>query len=370
MSTAQVGIFALGDASHGFYEFNRAPGIDPQLLVRAVADLKPPRSTVGGVNMVLGFHPELWSTVAPADAPPNVRAFEVDLRGSDGYTMPATQADLFVWFSAASYDVIFDLATSVIEALAGLATLAREETGWSYRHSRDLTGFEDGTENPSLHVAPDIALIPDGKAGAAGSVLLFQKWEHNSSAWGSLPDAQQEAVIGRTKPESIELGEDTMPANSHVTRTKVHDKDGEEMNVFRAGKEISEALGREPDSTDLRKRHPFDVEILRIPLGKMPFPHHSHSMQWEFYHVISGTGIARHSGGRTPIVAGDAFVFEPGEAHQLINDSDGDLLIYVVADNPIGESAYFPDSEKWAVPSPESRVIRSEPVPYYDGEDS
>lgn len=229
MSTAQVGIFALGDASHGFYEFNRAPGIDPQLLVRAVADLKPPRSTVGGVNMVLGFHPELWSTVAPADAPPNVRAFEVDLRGSDGYTMPATQADLFVWFSAASYDVIFDLATSVIEALAGLATLAREETGWSYRHSRDLTGFEDGTENPSLHVAPDIALIPDGKAGAAGSVLLFQKWEHNSSAWRSLPDAQQEAVIGRTKPESIELGEDTMPANSHVTRTKVH----EEMNVFR-----------------------------------------------------------------------------------------------------------------------------------------
>ena len=233
MSTAQVGIFALGDASHGFYEFNRAPGIDPQLLVRAVADLKPPRSTVGGVNMVLGFHPELWSTVAPADAPPNVRAFELDLRGSDGYTMPATQADLFVWFSAASYDVIFDLATSVIEALAGLAKLAREETGWSYRHSRDLTGFEDGTENPSLHVAPDIARIPDGKAGAAGSVLLFQKWEHNSSAWRSLPDAQQEAVIGRTKPESIELGEDTMPANSHVTRTKVHDKDGEEMNVFR-----------------------------------------------------------------------------------------------------------------------------------------
>ena len=233
MSTAQVGIFALGDASHGFYEFNRAPGIDPQLLVRAVADLKPPCSRVGGVNMVLGFHPELWSTVAPADAPPNVRAFELDLRGSDGYTMPATQADLFVWFSAASYDVIFDLATSVIEALAGLATLAREETGWSYRHSRDLTGFEDGTENPSLHVAPDIALIPDGKAGAAGSVLLFQKWEHNSSAWRSLPDAQQEAVIGRTKPESIELGEDTMPANSHVTRTKVHDKDGEEMNVFR-----------------------------------------------------------------------------------------------------------------------------------------
>jgi hypothetical protein len=57
-----------------------------------------------------------------------------------------------------------------------------------------------------------------------------------------------------------------------------------------AGKEISEALGRNPRSTDLRERHPFDVEILRIPPGKSPYPYHSHSAQWEFYHVISGQG--------------------------------------------------------------------------------
>src|SRR5437016_11379688 len=55
-----------------------------------------------------------------------------------------------------------------------------------------------------------------------------------------------------------------------------------------AGKEISEALGRKPDSTDLNERHPFDVEILRIPPGKAPYSYHSHSAQWEFYHVISG----------------------------------------------------------------------------------
>jgi len=60
-----------------------------------------------------------------------------------------------------------------------------------------------------------------------------------------------------------------------------------------AGKEISEALGRKPQSTDLYERHPFDVEILRIPPGSTPYPFHSHSVQWEFYHVISGTGTAR-----------------------------------------------------------------------------
>src|SRR6266705_1577461 len=86
-----------------------------------------------------------------------------------------------------------------------------------------------------------------------------------------------------------------------------------------AGKEISEALGRKPFSTDLRERHPFDVEMVRIPAGKSAYPYHSHSAQWEFYHVISGQGVVRHKDGATAIEAGDAFIFEPGDPHEVIN---------------------------------------------------
>ena len=136
-----------------------------------------------------------------------------------------------------------------------------------------------------------------------------------------------------------------------------------------AGKEISEALGREAASTDLMKRHPFDVEILRIPPGQVPYPYHSHSAQWEFYHVISGSGQARDKDGLTPIEAGDAFIYPPGEPHQLINNSAADLVIWVVADNPIGESCHYPDSNKWVVRSPERKLIRSEGLDYYDGEE-
>jgi len=136
-----------------------------------------------------------------------------------------------------------------------------------------------------------------------------------------------------------------------------------------AGKQVSEALGRDPASTDLRKRHPFDIEILRIPSGKAAYPYHSHSAQWEFYHVISGTGVVRHADGKTPIESGDAFLFQPGEAHQLTNTGSADMVVYVVADNPIGESSYFPDSDKWIVRSPERRIIRSEPIDYYEGEE-
>ncbi len=135
------------------------------------------------------------------------------------------------------------------------------------------------------------------------------------------------------------------------------------------GKEVSEALGRDPTSTDLLRRHPFDVEILRVPPGKSPYVYHSHSAQWEFYHVISGRGQVRHQDGTTDVEAGDAFVFKPGEPHQLFNNGDADLIIYVIADNPVGESCHYPDSGKYIVRSPERRILRSENLDYYDGEE-
>ena len=136
-----------------------------------------------------------------------------------------------------------------------------------------------------------------------------------------------------------------------------------------SGIQVSEALGRKPQSTDLNERHPFDVEIARIPAGKVPYPYHSHSMQWEFYHVISGAGSIRHQDGTTPIVEGDAFIFEPGQPHQLVNDGTEDLVVYVIADNPIGESCHYPDSGKWLVRSPERRLIRGDSLDYFDGEE-
>jgi uncharacterized cupin superfamily protein len=136
-----------------------------------------------------------------------------------------------------------------------------------------------------------------------------------------------------------------------------------------AGKQISEALGRVPSSHNLDERHPFDIEICRIAPGATPYPYHSHSAQWEFYDVISGSGTVRHALGTTPILPGDAFIFKPGEPHQISNDGRTDLVLYVVADNPIGESNYFPDSYKWAVGMPERRFMRSEPLDYFDGEE-
>jgi len=70
-----------------------------------------------------------------------------------------------------------------------------------------------------------------------------------------------------------------------------------------------------------------------------------------------------------PIEPGDAFIFPPGEPHQLINDGTEDLVVDIVADNPIGESCHYPDSHKWLVRSPTRQLIRSPDLDYYDGEE-
>ncbi len=135
------------------------------------------------------------------------------------------------------------------------------------------------------------------------------------------------------------------------------------------GYPISEALGRVPQSTDLLLRHPFDVEILHVPSGKVAYPFHSHSLQWEFYYVLSGRGEARDGDGITAIEPGDAFLFKPGEAHQIANRANDELVIMVVADNPLNESTHYPDSNKWIVRSPERRVVRASDDDYYAGEE-
>src|SRR5207248_3828177 len=90
-------------------------------------------------------------------------------------------------------------------------------------------------------------------------------------------------------------------------------------------KEISIVLGREPESLDLRKRHPFDLALVRIPKGKSYCPYHAHSAESELYLIVSGRGSIRDKNGATEVGPGDAFFFQPGEAHQLSNASDEDF---------------------------------------------
>jgi uncharacterized cupin superfamily protein len=134
-------------------------------------------------------------------------------------------------------------------------------------------------------------------------------------------------------------------------------------------KDVSVALGRDPNSLDLNKRHPFDLALVRIPPGKSYCPYHAESAQWELYLAVSGRGTVRDSTGTTEVKAGDAFLFKPGEAHQL--SCAEDFVYYVIADNPIGDSCFYPDSGKWAArkEGDEMAIIKGAETDYFDGEE-
>ncbi|MGA2718320.1 MAG: Dyp-type peroxidase [Candidatus Acidiferrales bacterium] len=217
MYTPQAGIFALGTSSHTYLEFDVLDKEKYKEFASIISAIREPRTTTGGVNFVIGFRPELWREIVPDDAPAAVTGFNKEIRGVEGFVMPSTQHDALVWLSGSAYDVIFDMARSVIHDLAGKASLGEETSSWPYRHDRDLSGFIDGSENPTLLDAPIAALLPEGVPGAASTVLLLQKWKHNVAAWEALPVDQQERIMGRTKPDSIEL--ENKPSDSHVART-------------------------------------------------------------------------------------------------------------------------------------------------------
>ena len=227
MYTPQAGIFALGTSSHAYLEFDLVGANKSKEFASTISAIREPRTTTGGVNFVIGFRPELWSAVVPDDAPPGVKGSNSDIRGTEGFVMPSTQHDALVWLSGSAYDVVFDMARSVIRDLAGLAELGQETSSWSYRHDRDLTGFIDGSENPTLLDAPVAAILPEGVPGAGGTVLLLQKWKHKTAEWEALPTDQQERIMGRTKLNSIEL--ENKPSDSHVACTD-QDKFG---SIFR-----------------------------------------------------------------------------------------------------------------------------------------
>ena len=109
-----------------------------------------------------------------------------------------------------------------------------------------------------------------------------------------------------------------------------------------------------------------------MPPGKANFPYHAHSAQWELYLVVSGIGSVRCKDGTTEVGPGDAFIFGPDEPHQVSNAAQEDLIYYVVADNPIGESSYYPDSGKWKAnrsSAADRVVLKGIEAAYFDGEE-
>lgn len=190
------------------------------------------------LSTAIGFGPKLWQDLY-GRLPAGFHALE-PIEGS--FAMPASGGDIFVHIHSHRADFCFELAYSFLQDLQGRVEVLEERAGFRYLDSRDLTGFIDGTENPQEpegRVAA--ALIAEGEF--AGSSFAFaQRYVHDLDKWHRLKVDAQEQVIGRSKLESIELDEDIMPNNSHVSRMVI-EQDGEELQVLRHSMPYGDAGG-------------------------------------------------------------------------------------------------------------------------------
>ena len=232
MTVPQFGIFAQGTIAHEFIEFDLRPDVEMGRATAALAQLRAPSVSAGGINLVIGFGSELWKTVAPDQAPADLGNFS-PIGRLGGHHAPATQHDFWLWISGSSQDVVFEHARAAVKMLSDVATVASEQPCFVHRDSRDLTGFIDGSANPMTHEAPEAALIPDGQPGEGGAHVLVMRWIHDLAAFEKLPVKEQEGVIGRSKPSSIEMTGEALPADAHIARVQINDEAGEELPIYR-----------------------------------------------------------------------------------------------------------------------------------------
>jgi porphyrinogen peroxidase len=186
----------------------------------------------GELSCVVGIGANAWDRLFAMPRPDGLHPFR-EITG-ERHRAPVTAGDLLFHIRAAQLDLCFELAARIVERLVGAATVVDEVQGFKYFDERDLLGFVDGTENPIGRAARLAVTIDDGSAHAGGSYVVVQKYVHDLDTWNSLPVEEQEKIIGRTKLDNIELADDVMPQNSHVTLNTIVDADGTERDVLRA----------------------------------------------------------------------------------------------------------------------------------------
>ncbi|MBE4593833.1 deferrochelatase [Vibrio navarrensis] len=181
-----------------------------------------------GANLTvsIAFSKAFWQQL---DVSMPEELIDFPLLGEGDIVAPSTEVDVLLHFHSQRHDLHFYLLRTLLTEMADDVTVVDETYAYRYLDARDMTMFIDGTENPKDEQRAQVALVPDGEF-AGGSYVMVQRFEHNLPAWDRLNIVAQEKVIGRTKPDSIEL--DKVPAASHVGRVDIKEE-GKGLKIVR-----------------------------------------------------------------------------------------------------------------------------------------
>ena len=217
MATTQPAVLNRDMGQHQWYvHLSRLDGADMGVIKSAVQQLRKDCADKG-INLVIGLGPTLLADLTD-DVPNDFQAYEtfVSTDGS-GKEAKGTQEELLFWLNSEKRDEVWKAQWDAREALKGHMKVARETMTFIFGDSLDLSGFKDGTGNPEPERDVEVAIVPDGEAGAGGSFIIAQRWVHDLEAFNLLPVEEQEKVFGRTKADSTRLSPQPPPSHlSHV----------------------------------------------------------------------------------------------------------------------------------------------------------
>jgi putative iron-dependent peroxidase len=187
-----------------------------------------------GRHVVVGLGPALVQALG-ADIP---ALHEFPDFSRPGVEVPVTPGALWCWLRGLDAGDLLHLTRRLQKALAPAFTVqgALDVFRHAYReggHGHDLTGYEDGTENPEGAAAEDAAFVHGRGDGLDGSsYVAVQQWVHDFDAFEALGDAERDHRIGRRLADNEEL--EDAPASAHVKRTAQESFDPEAFVLRRS----------------------------------------------------------------------------------------------------------------------------------------
>ena len=238
MLQPQAAVCAEGEAFGFFLTLTLMDGEEAESRVRRVAAALPAlTATLAGrleeptLVSAIGFGAAVWPRLFGRSQPKALTPFEAVADGPQ--SAPATAADLFIHIHSSRHDANFVLARDVMERLRGAVDLVEEIHGFRMFQGRDLIGFVDGTENPKGKERASVALVGNEDADfAGGSYVHVQRYVHDLRRWEQLTVAEQEAAVGRTKQDDVELDDDVKASSAHLVRVVI-EENGKELEIVR-----------------------------------------------------------------------------------------------------------------------------------------
>ena len=188
--------------------FDLESGADPKPGLRAI------RSEAADGNVAIGVGTPL--ALALHASIEGLRPFPA-LSGV-GLAFPSTQGALWIYIRGEERSEVLDRAMGIRRKLAAGWRVAEETDTFRYRGGRDLTGYEDGTENPKDDAAVEAAILAHGPAGMlGGSFVAAQRYVHDLERFQKLDAHARDAIIGRRAEDNQEITDAVVTA--HVKRT-------------------------------------------------------------------------------------------------------------------------------------------------------